>query len=206
LTAAAAALPKEEQVQSLRSATLLRLGRWKDAYEMTGREQEDFLRIAYALFQKEDAAALEQFCDHRKATAPDDPESEYYRGWAHWLRKDYPAANRTWEAYLAGGPGRVIPSAEFDRPFRVWFRANRLADARAFVEHTPKAADRADALRWRATVAAKDGKPQEALKALEELKADVPPAGWYADRDLGPLLKAPAMAPVREKYPPPAGV
>jgi tetratricopeptide (TPR) repeat protein len=181
-----------------------KLEKGRDAYREFGPDRAVFAQLA-ALFESDgDAEGLLALVADHTAKDAADPVLPFWIGSARWLKKELPAAVAAYRTYLAA-------VADDEEVYRAWQARDRIirglvrskepADARAALTGF---GDKAQPVH-RVLVAAAAGDAEGTLSLIEELvENETLTVDWlYADEDLGPLLRAPGMKPVRDKYPEP---
>lgn len=193
-----------ELFRGKRAAVLFRLGKWRQAYAELPPAADTFDQLADLMARADDADGLLALAaEHRKA-APGDPAGLLVQAEGHWRKKEYEPAVRLAGEYLAAAdadaPGR---RAAGELRVRGLVRLGRPTEARQAAADLPPGGEESAALLG-AVVAAAEGDAGGVASHLAALAArGWRPARFYADPDLGPRLRDPALAALRQTYPPP---
>ncbi len=179
-----------------------KLGEVAEAYRDLKPQADVFGQLIDLLTQDQDAAGLTKLLDARKEVGTDTSDELYWRAEVDRLAKRHAAAAKKYAEYLRADE----PDAHFlwlarSKRVRCLVKANDLTAAEKEVTAAP-----ADSLptELRALVLAKAGRTAEAERLLREQLTARPWANYYyADEDLGPLLRGPAFARLRADFPPP---
>jgi tetratricopeptide (TPR) repeat protein len=189
-----------DQFRTLRTMYLLKLGRWKDAYRGLPPAVDTFDQLAHALDKAGDAAGRAELIGMHRTAAPDDAEAIFWRGRVHWLRKETEQAVGLFTEYRKAS-GAVQKWRADEGRVRGLVRLGRADEARQVLEGSDVVAA---VLPLRALVAAAAGDAEWLARELAGwADRGAGPREFYADPDLGPLLRGDRFADVRAKYPPP---
>jgi len=189
---------------------LFQLGRWRDAYRELPPAVYTFDQLAFALDAAGDVAGLEGLIAMHNKVVPGDAELIFWQGQVHWARKQTRQAVELFDQYAKvaqepfGGHSVRAQEKTFrtdENRVRGLVRLGRVEEARAVLEGSNLVSGM-----WslQAVVAAAAGHTDRLGQVLAKWAAfPNGPAEFYADPDLGPLLRGDRFADVRAKYPPP---
>jgi hypothetical protein len=190
-----------ERFRALRAFFLFKQDKWKQAYAELPPAVDTFDHLANLMLTDRDEFKLAELCDLHAKAFPDDLEVIAWRGEAQYLKQNDAEAARLFKEYRdkSGRDARQKYRAD-ERLIRAYVRLKRPADARAILDEAAEQVPVSSLLV--VLVRAAEGDADGVLEEFDRVQP-LNTAGWYADPDLGPLLRAPAFAAVRQKYPPP---
>lgn len=190
-----------ERFRALRTYFLFKLDKWKQAYADLPPAVDTFDHLANLMLTERDEFKLTELCDLHAKAFPDDVEVLAWRGEAQYLKKNDAEAVKLFKEYRdkSGRDARQKYRAD-ERLIRAYVRMSRPADARAILDEAAEQIPVSPLMV--ALVAAAEGDEDRVLQYFDEARGFNATA-FYADPDLGPLLRKPAFDRVRQKYPPP---
>jgi tetratricopeptide (TPR) repeat protein len=200
-----------DEFRARRVEYLVKLGRWRDAYRELPPAAHTFDQLAFELDGAGDVAGLKELMAMHEKVVPGDVEAIYWQAQVHWSRQQTREAVELFEEYAqkaAQAPGDSHPALAQQMAFRTdenrvrgLVRLGRIEEARAVLEGSKMVS-----AMWslQAVVAAASGDADRLGQVLAKWAATHD--GWaefYADPDLGPLLREGPFPELRAKYPPP---
>jgi tetratricopeptide (TPR) repeat protein len=191
-----------DQFRASRALHLVRLGRWRDAYRELPPAVDTFDQLAFALDEAGDAAGLAELVGMHRKAVPDDAEAIFWQGQVHWSRRETEKAVGLFAEYRSAAGAAASQKWRADEArVRGLVRLGRVAEARQVLETSDAVAG---VLPLRSVVAAAADDAEGLAEVLAEwARMGGGPRQFYADSDLGPLLRERRFPELRAKYPPP---
>lgn len=185
---------------------LYKTGRGLDAYRMLKPQDSVFQDLARRYAEDKDADGLGKLLDEQVKAEGETPDTPFWRAEVHRLAGRPADAAKLYRQYL-----KAATADEFQ--LHSWEARTSLIRCLVRSNNLPAAAREVDLpeangvpLALRAVVLAKGGKTADAEQTLRTALKDGNwlLASFYADDDLGPILKGPEFARFRRDFPPPA--
>jgi len=176
-----------------------------EAYAKVGPRRETFQQLASRLREDHDLPTLGTLIWIHAKAEPKDPKIFLWRGNLRFRKGDYESAVKELKAYRSSqaDPAKINDWLFKEQLVRSLLRLKRFEEARKELRPSNKELYYNRLLD--AAITAATGDVEKTEKVLEELIQiqRYEPAAFYADADLGPLLRTEPFKKLLEKYPPP---